>query len=69
MRETVKLNEAEQLQLQKTQDGELKAAAASYKKRQQEAAREARQVAKEERERERKAKADRLAASRALKKQ
>ena len=69
MRETVKLNEAEQLQLQKTQDRELKAAAASYKKRQQEAAREARQVAKEERERERKAKAERLAASRALKKQ
>ena len=62
-------DEADQLRLQKTHDRELKAAATAYKKQLAEAAKVARQHAKEERDRERKARAEELAASRALKKQ
>lgn len=68
-RDAVKKDEAEQLRLQKSHDRDLKAAATLYKKKLQEAAKVARQEAKEQRDRERKARAEELAASRALKKQ
>jgi hypothetical protein len=68
-RKAAEQDEAEQLRLRKTHDGEIKAEATVYKKKQAEAAKVARQQAKIERDRERKAQAEELAASRALKKQ
>ncbi|KAG9185961.1 hypothetical protein G6011_02517 [Alternaria panax] len=68
-RKAVEQDEAEQSRLQKTHDRELKAAATAYKKQQAEEAKVARQLTKEERDRERKARAAELAAQRALKKQ
>jgi hypothetical protein len=65
----MKRDEAKQEKLQKTQDRELKAAETLYKKKQAEAAKVARQHAKEEREKEKKVRAEELAAARALKKQ
>jgi hypothetical protein len=65
----VKQDEAEQQKLQKTRDRELKAAAKLYQKQQAEAAKMARQHAKEERAKEKKARAEELAAARALQKQ
>ncbi|KAF1971711.1 hypothetical protein BU23DRAFT_470053 [Bimuria novae-zelandiae CBS 107.79] len=68
-REAAKQDEAERLQLQKTRDREMKAAAALYKKQQAEAAKAARQRAAEERRQAKKAQAEERAAERALKKQ
>ena len=68
-REAAKQDEAGHLQLQKTHDREIKAAAAIYKKQQAEAAKVARQHAAEERCKAEKERADKLAAARALKKQ
>ncbi len=68
-REAVKQKDAEQLQLQKTRDRELKATATAHKKQQAEVAKESRQRAKEEREVAKKARVENLAAARALKKQ
>jgi hypothetical protein len=67
-RERVRQDEAEQLQLQKARDKELKEASKLYQKQQQVAAREARQRAAEERRELKKARAEELAAERALKK-
>jgi preprotein translocase subunit SecD len=66
-RKAAEQDEAEQLQLQKTHDRELKAAATAYKKKQAEAAKVARQHAAEERRKAKKARAEELAAQRALK--
>ncbi|KAF2240277.1 hypothetical protein BU26DRAFT_535985 [Trematosphaeria pertusa] len=68
-REATKRDEAEQLQLQKTHDRDLKAAAMLYKKKQAEAAKLARQHAAEERREAKKARAAELASDQALKKQ
>ncbi|RMZ66324.1 pogo transposable [Pyrenophora seminiperda CCB06] len=68
-RDAVKRDEAEQQQLQKARDRDLKAAASLYRKQQQEAAKVARQKAAEERRELKKARAAELAAERALKKQ
>ncbi|KAI0616534.1 hypothetical protein TUN199_11474, partial [Pyrenophora tritici-repentis] len=67
-RDAVKQDGAEQQQLEKTQDREMKAAATLYKKQQAEAAKVARQHAAEEHCKAKKAHADELAAARALKK-
>jgi hypothetical protein len=67
-RKAAEQDEAEQLQLQKTHDREMKAAATAYKKQQQEEAKVARQHAAEERREAKKARAAELAAERALKK-
>jgi hypothetical protein len=67
-REATKRDEAEQLQLQKTHDRDLKAAATLYRKQQAEAAKLARQHAAEERREAKKARAAELASDRALKK-
>ena len=63
------MDEAAQLQLQKTRDREARAATTAHKKQVQEAAKVARQEAKIERDRKRQQRAEELAASRALKKQ
>jgi uncharacterized membrane protein len=68
-REATKQHEAKQLQLQKTETRELKAAATLYKKRMADEAKALRQAAKEQREKDKKARAKELAAARALKKQ
>jgi hypothetical protein len=67
-RERVKQDEAEQLQLQKARDRELKEASKLYQKQLQEAAWAERQRAAEERRELKKARAEELAAARALKK-
>jgi hypothetical protein len=68
-REAVRQKEAEQLQLQKARDRELREALKLYQKEQAEAAKAARQRAVEERREAKKAQAEALAAQRALKKQ
>ncbi|EFQ94072.1 hypothetical protein P3342_004217 [Pyrenophora teres f. teres] len=68
-RKAAEQDEAEQLQLQKAHDKELKAAATAYRKQQQQEAKVARQHAAEERREAKKAQAEELAAQRALKKQ
>ena len=68
-RKAAEINEAEQLQLQKSRDRDLKASATLYKKLQAEAAKVARLRAKEERDQAKKARAQELAARRELKKQ
>ncbi|RAR00482.1 pogo transposable [Stemphylium lycopersici] len=68
-REATKHHEAEQLQLQKLRDRDLKAAATLYKKQQAEAAKAARLRAKEERDQAKKQRAAELAERRTLKKQ
>jgi hypothetical protein len=67
-RKAAEQDEAEQLQLQKAHDRETKAAVTAYRKQLQEEAKVARQQAKTERDRERKARAEEVAAERALKK-
>jgi hypothetical protein len=64
----VKQDEAERLRLQKTHYRGLKAVVTSYKKQETEAAKVARQHAAEERRKAKKARANELAAARALKK-
>ena len=68
-RDAVKQDEAEQQQLQKTHDREIKAAAAIYKKQQAKAVKVARQHAAKERRKAEKERANKLAAAQALKKQ
>jgi hypothetical protein len=67
-RKAAELNEAAQLQLQKTRNREKKAAATAYQKQQQEEAKLARQRAAEERRKAKNAQAEALTAKRALKK-
>ncbi len=68
-RKAAEQDEAEQQQLQKARDRELREASKLYQKQQQEAAKVARQEAAEERAKAKKARAEELAAARALKKQ
>jgi multidrug efflux pump subunit AcrA (membrane-fusion protein) len=68
-RKAAELDEAAELQLQKTRDREAKAAEAAQKKQDQAAAKVARQQAKIERNCEQKQRAEEKAAERALKKQ
>ncbi|KAF1345015.1 hypothetical protein EJ07DRAFT_121660, partial [Lizonia empirigonia] len=68
-REATKRDEAEREQLQRSQDKERKAAASLYKKKQDEAAKAERQKARGEAAMAKKARAEELAAARALKKQ
>ena len=68
-REVTKRDEAEQLQLYRTHDRDLKLAATLYKEEQADAVKVARQHAKEERDREKKARAEELAAQRVIEKQ
>ena len=60
----MKQREAESQKLYKTQQKELKAAAALYKKQQLEEARKAQEIDKERKKQEQKAKAERLAVTR-----
>ncbi|KAF1922314.1 uncharacterized protein M421DRAFT_10665 [Didymella exigua CBS 183.55] len=68
-RKAAELDEAAQLQLQKSRDRKAKVVATAHKKQQQEEAKFARQRAAEERREAKKAQAEVLAAERALKKQ
>jgi hypothetical protein len=68
-RKAAELDEAAELQLQKSRDREARAAVTAYKKQEKEDAKVARQRAAEERREERKAQAAALAAKRALKQQ
>ncbi len=68
-RKAAELDEATELQLQKTRDREARAAEAAHKKQVQADAKVARQQAKIERDREQKQRAKEKAADRALKKQ
>ncbi|KAF1828610.1 hypothetical protein BDW02DRAFT_651945 [Decorospora gaudefroyi] len=68
-REAAKHHEAEQLQLPKLRDRDLKVAATLYKKQQADAAKAARLRAKEERDQAKRQRAAELAERRALKKQ
>jgi hypothetical protein len=68
VREAVKRGEAEQQQLQKSRDRDLKEAAMLYKKQQADAAKLARQHAAEERREAKNVRAADLAADRALRK-
>ncbi|KAF7453090.1 hypothetical protein A1F99_003480 [Pyrenophora tritici-repentis] len=68
-REATKRDKAEQLQLQKSHDRDLKAVATSYKKQQSDLTKATRLRAKEERDQAKKQRAAELAERRALKKQ